>query len=306
MKIARVNPKGVPRGFVAKGNPTLHPDALLDDEKKTGFPWHVYADSERSSQVFCLSAFGTLRGLDAKDPVMDALFARAFPGTALATGQRNWRLQPEASDSDLLSEAGAQPTSIDMLCTAEDAVVAIESKFASDAAEGFGRCSQAGKRACAGFRGPGSDLRTGTSHWCRLEVAEGDRSARAYWTLGRRWFRPEIFARQANGEVCAMSGPNYQLMRNFLFAVTMAERDGKGSFAVLTIGPQRFQDVLSRQVDAFRRDVLQPAYADRIAFVDYETYAYLLEFSGDNTARDLAEFLRERMDHVLPAQADIA
>ena len=84
-------------------------------------------------------------------------------------------------------------------------------------------------------------------------------------------------------------------MRNFLFAASLAERDGKSHFGVLTIGPRRFAPVLAAQVEAFRRDVLQEEFAECIAFVDYESYADVLASMGSRQANDLADFIMDRI-----------
>lgn len=199
---------------------------------------------------------------------------------------------------ELMSEFGSQPTSIDALCVSSDEVICIESKFATDAKEGFGTCSQFPK-SCAGFRGPGSDLAQNTAAWCRLENWDGSRSPRSYWSLGKRWFRPEIFELQKPEDKCALRGFNYQLMRNFLFAAALAERDKKSHFGVLTIGPRRFSSILEDQVGAFRRDVLQDDFADLVAFVDYEEYADLLAEKASEHAVQLSGFLLERISDVL-------
>jgi hypothetical protein len=48
-------------------------------------------------------------------------------------------------------------------------------------------------------------------------------------------------------------------------------------------------------VAAFRRDILQDAFADHIAFLDYESYADILKASGNSDAAELAGFLSERI-----------
>ena len=63
-------------------NPTLYPNALTSAERDPSFKWHGHADSPRSSQVFCISAFGTLRNLAAGNQVLDNLLCEAFPNLA--------------------------------------------------------------------------------------------------------------------------------------------------------------------------------------------------------------------------------
>src|SRR6056297_1681302 len=58
-------------------NPVLYEDALIENEKEK-FSWHTHADDIRSSQVFCLSAFGSLRRYKEKDEIINALFDSCF------------------------------------------------------------------------------------------------------------------------------------------------------------------------------------------------------------------------------------
>ena len=280
-------------------NPTLHPNALQASEHAASFKWHGHAHSPRSSQVFCLSAFGTLRNITAGNRVLAGLLAEAFPEIARPGRPRAWAISPEHEDEMLLNERGVkQPTSVDCLCTSTQEVVCIESKFVSDAAEGFGQCGQAVNGPCAGFYGPGSDLKTGTDAWCRLEGWEGARSPRLYWSLGRSYFRPEVFAQQGRDESCPFVGPNYQLMRNFLFAAAMAERDGRKFFGVLAICPEPTAGKLALQVDRFRNEVLLPRYRDRVRFLTYERLIHHLRMTAEMEALELAGSLEERIDTV--------
>ena len=212
-----------------------------------------------------------------RDAVLNGVFAATLPQTVKAGC--DWTVEPEASDPTLLSKlGGSQPTSIDALRTSSHAVVKVESKFATDAAHGFGGCSQAGK-SCKGYDGQGSDTATKSAALCRLEHQDGRRGPRADWHLGRTWFRPDVFIPQTLGQTCRFDGPNYQLMRNFLYAATLAARLGKPQFGALTIGPRRHAAKLQAQVETFRQTALQKAYSDLIAFTDYETCADLLAAS---------------------------
>lgn len=189
--------------------------------------WHRHADQPHSSQVFCVSAFGALRSLPVQDQVVGRLL-----GQPVATNDAgpNWHIELEVVRSNLLSEHGrVQPSSIDVLLRTQQAVVCVEAKFLKDADAGFGGCSQPKKNKkggikCAGYFGPGSDLKTRTNAWCRLEVWDGHRSPRTYWTLGRAFFQASVFAKQAEGQKCPFNGPHYQLMLIFLFAAALAQQ----------------------------------------------------------------------------------
>lgn len=280
-------------------NPTLYADALSDNERDPSFKWHSHASSPRSSQVFCLSAFGGLRGLGSRDEMLATLFSASLPDFDLSEKVR-WEILPECEDPDLLGEHGSnQPTAVDALCRSRVAVVAIESKFVTDAQSGFGGCSQATRGICAGFHGPGSDKtvksRTQTDAWCRLENWEGRRAPRRYWAIGKRYFRDEVFAKQSEGDVCPFAGSNYQLMRNFLFAAAMAERSGHSGHFMLTIAPRAFSDHLSGQLDSFRTQILRPGLAGRVGFAAYEDLAAILCDDSDPDAQRLGLFLLERI-----------
>lgn len=284
-------------------NPTLYPEALSDAELSPTFKWHSHASSPRSSQVFCLSAFGGLRGLKNRDEILAALLSLSLPDFAQRERER-WEILPECEDADLLGEHGSnQPTAVDALCRSRSAIVAIESKFVTDAQSGFGSCSQATRGICAGFYGPGSDKtkesRSQTGAWCRLENWEGRRAPRRYWAMGKRYFRDEVFAMQSVGDVCPFAGPNYQLMRNFLFAAAMAGRSGRGGHFMLTIAPRAFADHLAGQLDGFRKQILRPDFAGRVGFASYEDLAAILSNDSDPQAQRLGSFLLERIREIV-------
>src|SRR6056297_805963 len=82
-------------------NPVLYEDALIENEKEK-FSWHTHADDIRSSQVFCLSAFGSLRRYKEKDEIINTLFGSCFKDMA----PEKWIIEPEANDRKLLGESG--------------------------------------------------------------------------------------------------------------------------------------------------------------------------------------------------------
>ena len=192
-------------------NPTLHPNSLAEDELPGEFKWHKYASSPRSSQVLCVSAFGTLRRLKLRDKIIDHFLSANMPAYRRGRRAPRWRFGLEREEPELLNECGGrrkQPTSIDVLLASSKGTFAIEANFVADARAGFSECSQFGNGSCAGFYGPGSDARTQSQAWYRLETWENDRSPRAYWALGRENFRPTVFAMQKSGDVCPLRGSN--------------------------------------------------------------------------------------------------
>jgi hypothetical protein len=93
-------------------NPTLNPQALLPGEGER-LHWHRHADQPHSSQVFCVSAFGTLRRLPVRDRVIGGLLEQPFGTTA---DDSDWAIELEVIRPDLLSEYGrVQPSSVDVL-----------------------------------------------------------------------------------------------------------------------------------------------------------------------------------------------
>ena len=281
-------------------NPTLHPHALSEAERDPRFKWHPYAASPRSSQLLCVSAFGTLRSFNARNTVIDRFVAGAIPDYRPGGHPPQWSIKLEYEEPELLNECGAkQPTSIDVLLVSSKAVFAVEAKFVADAKKGFGGCSQFSRGDCAGFYGPGSDLKTHSPAWCRLESWEGDRSPRTYWSLGKEYFRPEVFRIQSKGSACPLRNGNYQLMRNFLFSVAFARKMGIEIYGVVTIAPAVNSLLLTEQIEEFRIQVLLPEHANRIAHVTYEQYADSLRATGDPCGEELAKFLEQRIAAVL-------
>jgi hypothetical protein len=283
-------------------NPTLYPQALLPGEGER-FRWHRHADQPHSSQVFCLSAFGTLQHLPVRDQVVGRLLSQLVSTTGL---DPKWHIELEVARPDLLSEYGqAQPSSVDFVVRSRQAVVCVEAKFLKDAEAGFGGCSQPkrseeGGSKCEGYFGPGSDLKTGTGSWCRLEIWYGQRSPRTYWTMGRAFFQESVFAKQEKGQMCPFNGPHYQLMRNFLFAAAVAQQERLETFGVVSVAPAKKAGELEREVDSFRKTVLQPQFTSSVRFVTYEWLIGLLRDTGDAGAVALGTFLSEKISALIP------
>lgn len=190
-------------------NPTYLVGALRDEEGEK-IRWHS-PDAPASSQVFCVSAFGKLRSMPDGIDVINQLVAEAVPNVPHAD---HWDVTLEYADGRILGETGqGTPTNVDVYLTSRKAVVCVEAKFLYDAHEGFGSCSQYRQQHCAGFYGPGSDLRpTRSSSWCRLEFREGKRDPRNYWSLGRTYFQEHVFRKQRVGQKCPFAAFHYQLM----------------------------------------------------------------------------------------------
>jgi hypothetical protein len=278
-----------------KENPTLYPSALMPNEGEC-FHWHSDANLPHSSQVFCVSAFGSIRMLRVKDQVIAGLLQ--VPESEIqSTG---WNLQLEVERPELLTEYGSgQASSIDVVLQSATSVICIESKFLSDARAGFGKCSQAPEK-CAGYFGPGSDLKTMTNAWCRLEVWDRDRSPRSYWSIGRAFFRESVYEKQIVGNSCPFNGPNYQLMRNFLFAASISQQKKLHNFGVVVMSPERTSSKLMKQIEVFRNAVLQPQYCNHIQLLTYEKLVEQLKTTEDEAALQLADFLSRRITELVP------
>ncbi len=286
----------------------------------------MHAGSPRSSQALCLSAWHPLRGLEARHAVIERLLAASLPAAvwpggaagppadpadgpaaasraALAPAARRWEIAVEVRRPEVLDEAGGAPSAIDVLLTADDAVVCVEAKYLSDAVEGFGRCTQF-PGACAGFHGPGSDLKTGSAAPCRLAVSEGRRQARRYWEVAARLFLDAATAEGDEVGSCALARP-YQLARDLFFAAELARRGGKPRFAALVVAPAATAAVVTAQTAAFAADVLRPEHAGRVAVVHYEALSALLLASGDAHAEAVGRFVAERLPAPRPAARSV-
>jgi hypothetical protein len=273
--------------------------ALQPEELNESFSWHSDADNLKSSQVFCISAFGSLRNeqlADVRDNILTDFICGAFPRMLTNSQPYRWRIAIEVEQPKLLNELGiGQPTSIDVLFTSSNQIVALEAKFIVDAKEGFGRCSQYKKQNCVGFYGPSSDLKGKTQSWCRLESWDGKRSPRLYWAISKAYFKSDVFRMQSKGQDCPFCESNYQLMRNFLFAATLATKKGKKNFGVLVVCPKACDGTLRGQIEQFRSEILLESYRDHLKLVYYEDMIDLLKNSGNQSAGKLAKFLNDRI-----------
>lgn len=279
-------------------NPTFYRHALSDHEGEN-FNWHNYASLPHSSQVFCVSAFGTLRRLRSRDFVINQLLSS--PGCCRTDS--DWNVDLEFVSRDMLAEFGQNsPSNIDVLLRSNSSVVAVESKFVADARDGFGPCSQWPKK-CHGFYGPGSDKQTNTQAWCRLEIWDGDRSPRYYWSLGKSFFQDSVFVRQRLGDRCPFRSGHYQLMRNFLFAAAYAQRKGLRAFGLTVIVPTGTSYVIHEQVQSFCETILQPQFHRNVHLVTYEQLIEVLRSCNDLDSQSLANFLGRRIDHLVLGKA---
>lgn len=277
------------RWELVKANPTYLAGALSESEGQA-IRWHS-PSSARSSQVFCISAFGSLRHLPDGQEILQAVLTRHFPDAGL-TGP--WKLTLEYSDRQVLDESGrAMPTSVDVFCRSASSAVCIESKFVTDAVEGFGSCGQFPDH-CHGFYGPGSDKKMGTSASCRLDISDGSRGARSYWRRGRAFFQDEVFVEQRLGDACPFRGSSFQLMRNVLFAAS----SGAAAWATLAIVPNTFSSIVRAQTATFRQRVLRPEYRQHLAVATYEELIELLRASRFDDSQRVGQFLAERITTV--------
>ena len=274
-----------------RNSPALYPGVAAS--LGPSFPWHVHAGSARSSQALCLSAWYPLKDLEARHEVIERLLTASLPSIAPQTGRR-WQISVEETRPELLGEGGrGQPSSIDVLLQADDAVVCVESKYLSDASTGFGRCGQF-PNACRGFYGPGSDRRMGSDAACRLSVADGRRKARRYWTVAAGLFRPRALEPATEAGSCPLDR-FYQLSRNLFFAAELARRTGRPQFAALAIAPAATAGVIEGQVAACRDDVLLAEHADRVGVTHYERLVEGLSESGDEAAAAVGRFVASRL-----------
>ncbi len=278
-------------------SPALYPgvaEALGPD-----FPWHTHAAGARSSQALCLSVWVPLAELTERHAVIETFLHEALPELPRSPGDRRWTVSVEVSRPELLGEVGGPPSRIDVLLEAGDAVIGLESKYLGDAAGGAGRCSQY-PRACRGFHGPGSDLRTRTGAPCRLAVAEGRRQARRYWSVAERLLQPAALAYGREPGSCPLQR-SFQLARTLFFAAEAARRrettagrpPGTVFFAAVAAVPAATADPIERQVAELRGKLLA-AFNGRLAAVHYELLAQILSAGGPRTA-PIGRFLAAKL-----------
>ena len=273
-----------------RNSPTLYPGVA--ELLGPGFPWHVHAGSARSSQALCLSAWYPLKDVEARHEVIERILAASLPAVSSRTGRR-WQISVEVSRPELLGEGGGQPSSIDVLLQADDAVVCVESKYLGDASAGFGRCSQF-PESCRGFYGPGSDRKSESAAPCRLGVADGRRQAWRYWTVAGRLFRPATLQASAETGSCALQR-SYQLARNLFFAAELARSTDRPHFGALGIAPAATAEVIEAQVAAFGAEALLPEHAGCVGVVHYERLVDELLASGDKAAAAVGHFVASRL-----------
>ncbi len=302
-----------------RNSPAIYPGVA--DTLGASFPWHTHAASARSSQALCLSAWVPLSETEARHAVIERLLESAWTAAAeagdamthdegadakggKATGglsaavpprdDRRWRVSVEVARPAVLGEQrGGRPSTIDVLLEADDVVVCVESKYLSDAAQGFGRCSQF-PGSCRGFYGPGSDLATASPAPCRLAAPSGGWSARRYWELAAPLFTPEALAYRDEPGNCPLNR-FYQLARNLLFAAECARLGGKPHFAALCLVPAATAERVERQTLEMRCDVLRPEHAGRVATLHYERLAVLMTTCGDEATAAAGRFVAARL-----------
>jgi hypothetical protein len=131
---------------------------------------------------------------------------------------------------------------------------------------------------------PGSDLKAQTHAWCRLEVWDRDRSPRAYWSIGRAYFQESVYEKQIQGKKCPFNGPNYQSMRNFLFAASISQQKKLRNFGVVVLSPEKTSSKLMKQIEVFQNTIIQPQFCDQIQLLTYERLIDHLKQTGDATA----------------------
>jgi hypothetical protein len=271
--------------------PNMFPGAI-SEAIGNQIPWHTHAASPKSSQTFCVSAFGPLIDSQSRSQVCRQLADRASEGRSLQDGE--WQVLLEFSDRSLLSETMGTPTQVDVLLVGPESIIAVESKLVVDALEGFGCCSKFKDRECLGHYGPDSDA-THPATWCLLERWDGKRSPRLYWALGRSYFKPSVFEKQNIGQQCPFQGSGYQLMRTYLSAAAYAQKKKRRLFGTLILCPRATSEKLSSQVKAFQEQILLPEYSHSISFMYYEEYFDLLRTTGNATLCNLADFLQFRL-----------
>ncbi len=255
------------------------------------FPWHtssgqIDTDQPNSSQAFCISVWGTFAaptGAAVRSALQEQLLDSETQklGVPIATTARL-----EFSNETVLGEGGiGQPTSLDVFFQSPSACISVESKLT----EAFGSCSQPANGDCSGTYGPGSDLKRRTQAWCRLQLADGIRTARLYWNVMNAISRPGMYPA---GQPCAFAGPGYQVMRTIAFSARFAEHQGLATWRTI------FGYVRAPEPDDAVDQVvarLLPEHQSKVLRVDYRTLAARLLRDQDPIAKGLGIHMMQRL-----------
>ncbi len=257
------------------------------------FDWHKYrgvvdADVLWSSQALCISVWGSVAsedGATVRAAVADVIEDDAFH-EALRAGVP--ALSLEMADRSLLNERGTpNPSCLDAVLTFERLIVVIESKLS----ESLGTCSQHPKN-CTGVYGPGSDRKCGTNAACRLEVQDGRRTPRLYWSVMKSLCDDGLVV--PAGSRCPFKGEGYQAMRNIAAGRQLSLRHGLPWRTVFAapVSTSRTSIQAARGVQG----LLSTQHRHAVVVLDYDKLATRLCEDGDAVARNLGIHLQARLD----------
>lgn len=269
------------------------PNVGLPPQLLRKLEWHRDATSPISSQAYCISAFGCIEKSSDATRIVEALSQLAFPSREAVVESPSVFLEFEYRKA--LGELSGHATAIDAFIQSRKLRFVVESKFLADANDGFGRCKKAAIGECKGFYGPGSN-KINDQSWCLHERLDGRFSPRLYWTIGKMYFRPEVFVPQSAGDVCPFRRANYQLMRNFLFAAHGLSYRDEHNFGLIVICPRRRRQLLVSQIADFKRDILLPVYHPFVSLIYYEDYLKILVNSADENIQKIGGFLLDRLE----------
>jgi hypothetical protein len=254
-----------------------------------------------SSQALCISVFGTLATASERAAIVREIISRAGIEMHLS-GQAELECEVRGRHEVLNEYGGTNPTCPDVLIEAAGQIVIVESKFT----EHLGVCGQTTARkvrgadgnntqvpaACSGYYEVGSDLRTQTAEACRLTTRERRRTARRYWEVASRLFRPDVLVPPKRP--CPFRGGNFQLMRSICFGAALAAlHPHRPDFCFLLAYVAAAPVAVDTQHQfAEFREMLLPEVARRVGAISYEQIEEILrchELTG------LAEWLHLRL-----------
>jgi hypothetical protein len=178
------------------------------------FPWHLHAESPKSSQALAIDVFGTIRTHERRETILGAIAAAVG-----LSSDGPWDVIPEWHDaSNSLNEKVV--TQVDAAAVGGSAIILFECKFTEEG----GSCSQTkadGKKrvACSGAYALQTNPQNGIEARCAL-TGKGIR----YWD-----HIPAVYGIDASADnaACPFRFDAYQWMRNVVLARSIAGLHGK-------------------------------------------------------------------------------
>jgi hypothetical protein len=241
-----------------------------------------------SSQAFCLSVWGTVGA--ANGHAVRQVIADVLPDPMLTAALLGGppKVRFEHVNRELLNEKGTpKATHLDVVLSFPSVVAVVESKLT----ERLGGCSQVKARHCSGTYGPGSDRKTGDpTACCRLEIQDGRRTPRSYWTVMRALSRGPVATR---GHPCPFRKGGFQVMRNIASASRLGDVVGTPWRAIFALSTSASAAGLDEIRDV--AELLSPNERAKVLTLNYDDLVSPLTASSDLIAQGLGHHIRDRV-----------